>query len=694
MKNLQTTTIGLLVALLLTACMPAKINYDANELAYLRAVDEQYAHSITKKLLDYKTNPILGYRTAGSDAEHAAADMLVSEMAEIGLTNVLKEPFTVDAWTFEKANLSYTTRQGETIDIVMGAYATHIDTQGPKSFEIIDGNQGTAADLDGLDVAGKFVLIDINQRDEWWINYPAYEAHTRGAAGVIAIQNAGYSEASDEALNAQDICGPSDAVAFSMSKKDATILRENLGDSNSIGITLDAKSIITPDQIAYNVSGKIIGSNPDDYILVTSHYDVYFDGFQDNNAAVGLSLGIAKAFVESGVQPDKTLIFLSHAAEEWGAVNTRYDWSTGAYNQIFNLHPEWVGKAFVDINFELPAYEHEPIDEIRTVYEYESFLTDWIHRIPEVSGAYPDGVKVTGGLRTWSDDYSYSLAGVPALRNDFDSGTFSQNYYHSQLDNHETYNPKVMKFHLNMYGLMVLAFDQVSIMPFDFTQRLAVYKQDLPEYDFKPLEANAKIIYHAITAENKRYADDLVKGDSATILDARLKADTWNKQLTVLFKYAQDTFVRLTWEDTEIMPHQQYQINVDALTTAITSLEQKNGAHALDESLFLIDNNWYAYSFSNETYRYFTDYVLKQDPSRLFWGKGRIVDHLDLYSEIQQLQEKIALGQTDFTPEIVSLSTKLSEQETKLATMVQTLSADMDNFAQKLESFAQIVETK
>lgn len=693
MKRLSHVVSGMIAILLLAGCLATTtIKYDARETAYLKHVDEGYAYDIATRLLAYRTNPKLGYRTAGSNAEHEVAGMLAEEMKTIGLTDVQQEPFTVDSWTFEKADLTYTNSAGATVEVVMGGYATHIDTEGPKSFEIVDGNRGTAADLEGLDVTGKLVLIDINQREEWWVNYPAYEAHSRGAAGVIVVQDGGYSEASDEALNAQDICGPSDAVAFSMSRQDATLLRESLATSASMPIKLDAKSIVTTNQTAYNVSGKILGKNPDDYILVTSHYDVYFDGFQDNNAAVALSLGMAKAFVNSGVQPDKTIIFLSHAAEEWGATNTRYDWSTGAYNQIFNLHPEWVGKAFVDINFELPAYQHSPADEIRTVYEYESFLNNWKERIPTVEGAYPEGVFVTGGLRTWSDDYSYSLAGVPALRNDFDSGDFTKKYYHTQLDTKETYKPEIMTFHLNMYGLMVLAFDQAAIMPFDFTQRLAVYKESLPSYDFKSMEADAKTIYDGITAENKRYAEALAKQDTVAMETARIKADEWNKQLTDAFKYAQDTFVRLTWEDVEIMPQSHYQTNVDALTAAIDSLKKGDATTALDDQLWLIDNNWYAYSFSNTTYRYFTDYVQTQDPNRLFWGKGRVVDHLDLYTEIQNLQQKVADGQTDFAAEIASLETALAQQEEKLTATTTTVSNDMDTFAEKLAEVAKTVK--
>ena len=70
----------------------------------------------------------------------------------------------------------------------------NFDTNGVKELEIVYAGKGTADDLAELDIEGKLVLIDINQREEWWINYAAYQAHLKGAAAVIAVQESGYGE--------------------------------------------------------------------------------------------------------------------------------------------------------------------------------------------------------------------------------------------------------------------------------------------------------------------------------------------------------------------------------------------------------------------------------------------------------------------------------------------------------------------
>ena len=83
--------------------------------------------------------------------------------------------------------------------------------------------RGGAQDYAGRDVRGCLVLVDINQRDEWWINFPVYQAHLKGAAAVIAVQDNGYGEIDGEALNAQDIAGPKDPQANSISHKDSAV---------------------------------------------------------------------------------------------------------------------------------------------------------------------------------------------------------------------------------------------------------------------------------------------------------------------------------------------------------------------------------------------------------------------------------------------------------------------------------------
>ena len=92
--------------------------------------------------------------------------------------------------------------------------------------------------------------------------------------------------------------------------------------------------------------------------MLSAHYDSYFDGFQDDNTAIAMMLCIGKTLLQIGYQPENTLTFCAMAAEEWGISDTQFDWSTGAYEQVFTVHPEWRGSVIADLNFELPALAH------------------------------------------------------------------------------------------------------------------------------------------------------------------------------------------------------------------------------------------------------------------------------------------------------------------------------------------------
>lgn len=154
----------------------------------------------------------------------------------------------------------FTDSRGREHEFQLGAYQTDFHTGGFREFSLVYLGKGTAADYSQADVAGKLVLIDINQRDEWWINFPVYQARLKGAAALIAVQEQGYGEISDTALNAQDIAGPADAPAFSMSRADAGVLKAAMGEENQVRVRLDASSTVLKDQETYNIIGTIPGT--------------------------------------------------------------------------------------------------------------------------------------------------------------------------------------------------------------------------------------------------------------------------------------------------------------------------------------------------------------------------------------------------------------------------------------------------
>jgi len=657
---------------------------------FSRCLDVGYAYRLARRMEEFRTNPVLGYRTAGSRAEAETGDMLFEEMARIGL-NPKKERFPVDGWEFSRARLFYQDKSGQEQACELGGYQTELHTCGRKQFTLVNAGQGTARELQKLDVNGKLVLITINQRDEWWINYPAYQAHLYGAAAVLAVQRSGYGEENAKTLNAQDICGPKDAPAISMSQRDAKNMMTalDLSYGESALVELDAESTVVENTFSHNIVGQINGEEADSLVILSAHYDSYFSGFQDDNTAVSLMLGLARTVLDSGYKPRKTLVFCAMAAEEWGAVNTRYDWSVGAYNQVFLIHPEWAGRAVVNINLELPAHAHGKKHFIRSDYEMKGFLKRQMKALPQkVRAVYPKGSGVICPTQTWSDDFSMAIAGIPALVNEFGGGTFMETRYHSQFDNDDAYDETVYHYHHVLYGRLMLAFDQLCLPPLDFSVRLQAIWETLTCQRLHPrmegtfrgsvlkTTEKAEELYKLTEEINRRYVLKLAEG-SAEAREMYAACTDIRCQILAIFRYLEDHFVRLTWHDVSILPHEHDQHSAEMLHKAVWQLHAGDVKGAA-LSLSHIDNNCYAADFDREVCDYFTAYVLNQPKDRLLWGAGRLQGHMDLYDMIHTLREKSKTKKPDLAIEIRELTRLEQEVLSRLDKTVREETASLE----------------
>ena len=650
----------------------------------LKNLDIDYSYRLAKRMEQFRTNPVLGYRPAGSRAEFETGEMLKQEMEAIGLSDVRKDAVKVDGWEFKKAVLSYSGEDGTHHEIQLGAYQTTFVTDGPKEFSLMYLGKGTASDYEGKDVTGKLVLVDINQRDEWWINYPVYQAHLKGAAALIAVQSGGYGEIDDEALNAQDIAGPENAPAFSISRKDADPLKELLERTAEMTVTLDADSRVTRDCTTYNIVGSIPGRHPDRMVLLSAHYDSYFSGFQDDNTAIALMFGIAKALLASGVTPNNTIVICAMAAEEWGVVDSNFDWSTGAYEQVFTAHPEWVGKVIADLNFELPALAHGTRARIRSCYEYTRFLEEYLSELPDLTQAYPEETRVTSPIETWSDDFSMAIAGIPSMVNDFTGGSFMETHYHSQFDNDAFYDEQVYRLHHELFALLIMALDETCVIPLCSAP---VMKRALDGYnasseilrsfvamdlispmtlaslaekisDLEKMLSDATDVaesrYESRRSLNSHYRALLSEGRQEEAECLYLEAREAEKEALRRFKYAQDELVRIDWYGNVHYPHEILLQSIRLIGGAIANLKEQNLSSAL-RKLYQVDNNAYAFMFDEEVYNHFTDYVLNQPQDRLKWGYRRLMPHENIYALVKDLLQK-----KEEEPDEISLSGEIS----------------------------------
>ncbi|HWQ78631.1 MAG TPA: M28 family peptidase [Anaerovoracaceae bacterium] len=689
--------------------VPAQVKADTEK--FLAAVDQEYAYNIAKELA---TNPkyhssSLGTRTAGSDAEHAAADYLLAEMKKIGLVETEKVGVPVDKWQFNGASLSL---EGDSKVMLPHSYATAATPKDGITAEVVYLNKGTMLDYEGADVKGKIILVDLNGRDDWWITYPMLEAELHGAAAILNSNVGGFAQIDKDALNAQDICGPTSIPSVSISVNDAEYIKSKL-ENGPVTATLKVDNVVEENGTSYNVVGRIKGKSSDQQILVGGHYDAYFKGFQDDSSAIGLVLAMAKAMKESGYVPDNDIVFVLHGAEEWGASNTQFDWCTGSWNMINKAHPEWVGKTLAFINFELAAFEFADYTSVYSAPELYSLIDYYVNEYPlspKPVNAFPAGIKTDGyQTYTYSDDFSYYAAGVPSTINGFllqeDMETvfpFYIDYYHTQFDSPETYDKDVMDFNIKFYGTLVSYIDKTPALYLDFVNQYlrlhetfdeefcTAFGGDAAAYEAAAadLKAAAYEAKEQVLSLNQKYNDAVISGaDAATLDELKAAAKQLNEKNLKAFKYAQDQFLGLMYEQ-PVVPHEAPQSNIELMQKIVDLLKAGDVVAATDEYAWQVNNvlEWYSMYFSPEVTAQFNDMFWGEDnKDNLFWGTGRNFTPANVEEATRGLIEKYEAENPDLSNEIAIYEKAVADQGAIYKDLITKETAGMKKLAELLK---------
>ena len=706
------TALLLSLSLLLSGCGQSqtttppslKEEYDA----FMEAVSPDYAYNIA---LELTTNPEffnseLGGRTAGSDAEHAAADYLAGVMEEIGLSNVEKVAAPCDRWQFNGASF---TVDGKEYPVY--SYATASTPPEGITAEVVYAGKGTMWDYEDLDVEGKIVLVDVDQRADWWVTYPMLEADFQGAAAILAANVGGFSQVADDALNCQDICGPTSIPTLSIGLADSQELQNKMKEGPVTATLVVDNEVEIDAGTTYNIMGVLKGKSSDHQILVGGHYDVHFWGFQDDNCAVGLVLSMAKAMIDSGYQPENDIVFCLHGAEEWGSSYTQYDWTVGAWEMINSVHPDWVGKTLAFLNFELPAYEFDTYTSTYSAPEMYAMLDYYANEYPyspDPEGCFPDGVLTEGyQTYTYSDDFSYYAAGVPSTVNGFllqkdmeNVFPFYVDIYHSQYDTPDTYNEAVMDFNIRYYGALAMYIDQTPALYLDFTaqydrilasideEAMAAAGVDMAAFHtaLEELNTAAQAMTERVKALNRDYLKAREDGDSAAMEKLWAEGKELTAQNLQAFEFAQKNLLGLMYER-PIVPHEAPQENIQLCQDIIACLEQGDVVTVVDELAWTVNNvlEYYAMYFSPEVIAIQDDMHWGEgNQDNLYWGTGINFTKADVDAATRSLYQRYDEQGGDFSQEIAVYEAAIQAQTELLKELGTKEIGAMEQLAQLL----------
>jgi Predicted aminopeptidases len=645
--------------------------------AFDKAISTDYSKGVIEKVSSFGDDSVMGMRSAGSPAETETASYLAGEMKEIGLKNVTIDETSMDGWTFKGASITFTNADGKEQKIDLGGYQTTIHADNEEC-DLVYVNQGTAADYEGLDVKGKLVLLDIDQNENWWINYPAYEAKLKGAKAVIAMSV--YPEAGPDRVGVQDICGPADAPALAISEQDSKALQEAIKASggNSVKVTFNADSQVTKNATSHNVWGEIPGKT-NETIFVFAHMDGYFHSQYDDAQGVGVSMGIAKALVDSGYQPEKTIRFCMHGAEEWGVSGSEYDWSKGAYEEIMTNHPDWVDGAFAIVNND-GGYnvQGEKYMGTRSATELIPFVKESIGELNKKS-KYKWSYDKTS---TYTEDFQWARMGIPAIVAGEGKGVNYENMgYHSTYDSWKAQplDEEGFRESIQTYGKLVIDLDAKKVRPMSFTARLKEFEKSLNDAsDFDPI---LKEGYTAAAALEKKMA--AVEKDGSSDAAAEL-----NKQTQEVYKSFQDALVGLNFDPEVVIKHELYQSDVEALDGAISTLEKGDIQEAYDEYLSSVDWAWLYMNFDKETCDYMENQLFNNRDHT--WGAGLVeYRHCDIGDVVKSLGSKYDESNADVSTEIAKLRELRTTEQDRLDKTLAEEKGGLEKTVKLMEKYSQ-----
>ncbi len=597
-----------------------------------------YPQSVETYLSSLGANP-LGFRLAGTEAEHAASEYVAAELRDIGLKNVRLEPVPVDAYELLGASVTVGTRS------MTASQFPGIPGTPPEGITggVVYVHDGTAADFDAAgDVHGKIVLVD-SALEYFWLNSPGAEATVRGATAVVYTY--GPHSYPWYAI-APDALGTNDGEYMDswvplvyLSRQDGDWLKGQLEDGPTTA-TVTSSVKVTPHDfdhpeaggVGYNVVAELPGTSDDDsFVLVTSHLDAHFRCGLDDTGALVSELTMAKAMVMSGAKPRHTVVFLFTCGEEYGYGNAYFDYLAGAWWAISHTHPDWAGEAVAMLNLE--CFARPGVATADTTPD----LARWLRAVAKQRpGLVPWGLEVSPVKSSWDDGWPLLAAGVPSVTLAATGDDFWERY-HSTWETKETVDWQYLGKLTRFVGALQRSLD-TGLLPYDLQARARGIKASVPADELR---------LAGVPAAEVRRVTQAAKGFTAAVdrFTARKSAIPASRVPDVnegLLSVIDDVCSNLTglsaWEDT-VYPHQQVLWDVLSLNATLAELDRATPRpqKAL-KALTNVGKTAYGLAFSPEVYAQDLE-RLEPDYPVLTWGAlGHLAPQLNVLEQYRMIE--------------------------------------------------------
>lgn len=464
-----------------------KSKLTADEAQVLNLID------VERVLQELRTLVGFGQRSVGSAAEEAAMDYVAERFDAFGL-EVERHRFASMTWEEKGGGFFRVSAAGGSLDLPFETYGLNLGTfgslrgapyfngnaDGGRTIEasLVDAGLGTARDYEGLDVAGKVVLVRRDDFVTFWPTMPVIEAGLHGAVAAVFYGYAG-TWTLDDGIKQDAVGGP--IPAFSISRTDALAVKDLLASGPTtvrVRAEVDMTENTDPGSRSQNVVGYLRGDGPraDEYVLLSGHVDSWFEGAEDDASGVAAVIEAARVLTEARSRgwytPDRTLVFLAVGAEELGAaIDSWFDWAVGSYNFYLD-HPDVLGHAVATINNDGVGFAE----------------TATMGNTPEAGGfgnallrdiGISDRIHMAFGQSSFIDGWVYGPVAGGSTLNLFDNPGYISTIYHTQLDTVEVISRNKLRMAVQVNTLAAYRLNKALFYPIELDDLVAWALGDL-----------------------------------------------------------------------------------------------------------------------------------------------------------------------------------------------------------------------
>jgi hypothetical protein len=414
-----------------------------------------------KAHVDFLADDLLEGRGAGTRGHEVAARYVATRFEALGLKpggpgGSWYQRFPLATWSLAGAQVTIGTAAfANRADVLIAASARSGSEPQRMTADAVFVGYGLDEDYAGLDVKGKFVVTLIGApqgHPEAAQANRGFIARDHGAAGILYLFSDAQAKqlgwnAAGSALTRERVTwlGPDGApdgvdpglpiggfvkgTAAAALFDGSGVTAEQVfapGAPRPHGFALKPKVTVTRTSNIRivqtpNVIGVLPGSDPalaSEYVVLSAHLDhlgidanapgddKIFNGAMDNAAGVATMLEAARAFVESGKRPRRSILFVALTAEEEGLIGSDY---------LAHYPVVGTGKVIADVNLDMPILLYDFKDVVAFGAEH-STLGPIVERAAARMGVTlsPDPMPEEQ-LFVRSDHYSFVQAGVPSV---------------------------------------------------------------------------------------------------------------------------------------------------------------------------------------------------------------------------------------------------------------------------------------